>query len=230
MGEIIIKSKHRGSGIYQSTDKTWEYHNKLIVGKLTEDLEYLTLHTFDPNLKDQEIQFAKKRFHSNTAEYISYQGRLDYGPLVQLKRFKKNPNEFEYRCTYEKGFVFSIIVETGFEDKFLNDSTFNPNFTRKVHLNGKEIALLYHFLSDDLFVRPIRGYLIANYKNGNGDFYFDENYYNEFTNSIKHKFMEGEFARSNAENDWINFMNKINQSEKVFDLDATKCQVYLVSK
>lgn len=232
MGRISINSKERGQGIYVSTDKTWEYLNTITEGDLTENSEYIIIKTDNKEIADNIIEINKEYIYANTPEFITYRVNLKFGGGLQvlLNKYKKNQNKFDLRGFYAEGFIISFNADSEYIDESLTDPNFNPTFTKKQFLDGQELALLYQALMKNLFTRPEKGYLLFESYNGGGNLFFDEEYYEEFKNSINQKYLQGEFANSNAEYEWIQFKNKIDSSQDVNNPDISNCSVYPVSK
>lgn len=229
MGKIRIISRDRGS--YESTSSTWEYLPKLTDGDISENENNIIITTVDNTIVDNIININKEYIYANTPEFITYRLTLKYGGGLQilLKKFKEYPSSYELTGFYANSFKIKFEAETGYVDESLNDPNFNPTFTKKQFLNGQELALLYQALMKELFARPKKGYLLFESYNGGGNLYFDKDYYDEFKNSIDKKFYQGKFAESNAEYEWRQFKNKIDNSENVTNPNISNCIIYSVT-
>lgn len=89
---------------------------------------------------------------------------------------------------------------------------------KKILLNSRQMGLLSKAYMDDLFPKPFEGQL----KNGssiflNGkdcmNFYFSPEYHEKLTSQIDIDYRSGKFTQSNAEYEWIDLMNSINNYE-----------------
>lgn len=232
MGRISIISKERGQGIYKSIDETWEYLNTIVIGDLTENSESIIIEVDNKEIPDSIITVNKEYIYANTPEFITYRVNLKFGGRLQvlLNKHKKEQTKYDLRGFYPEGFKISFEADSEYTDKSLNDPNFNPVFTKKQFLNGQELALLFQALMKNLFSRPEKGYLLFESYNGGGNLFFDKDYYVELKNSINEKYLQGKFAESNAEHEWIQFKNKIDSSENIINPDITNCSVYPVSK
>ena len=232
MGKIEIVSAEKGSGIYESTSKTWEYLPKIIEGTITENAENIIITNDDETIIDNIITVNKEYIYANTPEFITYRINLKFGGGLQilLNKYKKHQTTYELRGFYPEGFKIKFEADSGYIDKSLSDSNFNPKYTKKQFLNGQELALLYQALMKGLFAIPKKGYLLFETYNGGGNLYFDTDYYNELKESIHEKFFQGKFSESNAEFEWIQFKNKIDSSENIIEPNITEFSIYPVSK
>lgn len=99
---------------------------------------------------------------------------------------------------------------------------------RKQDLNGFEMAMLYQAFTKNLFTKPNIGdiWFIGN-NHGSDTFYFKLEYYNQLKNEMQYANIHGKFAQSNANNDWINLMNRLfnavsEASELEYNLDYNR--------
>lgn len=229
MGKIKIISKDQGS--YESASSTWEYLPKLVDGDISENESNIIITTIDNTIVDNTITINKEYVYANTPDFITYRLNLNYGGGLQilLKKFKEHNTSYELTGFYADSFKIKFEADTGYIDESLNDPNFNPIFTKKQFLDGKELALLFQALMKNLFARPKKGYLLFETYNGGGNLYFDKDYYDELRNSISEEFYQGKFAESNAEYEWIQFKNKIDNSEDVINPNISICSIYPVS-
>lgn len=229
MGKIKIILKDHGS--YKPDSSTWKYLPKLADGEITENEQNFIITTVDNTIEDHILTINKEYLYANTPEFITYRFYLKYGGGLQilLKKFKGKENSYAFTGFYEDSFKINFEAESGYVDKSMNDPNFNPTFTKKQFLDGQELALLYQALMKDLFAKPKKGYLVFETYNGGGNLYFDKDYYNELQNSIHNKFYQGKFAESNAESEWLQLKNKIDNSENIINPNISNCKIYSVS-
>tara|TARA_Y100000815_G_C13325542_1_gene494002 strand:+ start:104 stop:796 length:693 start_codon:yes stop_codon:yes gene_type:complete len=228
MGKITIISKNPGKGIYSSEDETWEYLNKLVEGDLTENAENIIIKTTDNEIVDNIIVVDKEYIYANTPEFITYRVYLKFGGGLQilLNKNKKDQTKFDFRCFYPEGFKISFEADSEYIEESLNDSSFNPVFSKKQFLNNQELPLLFQGYMKGLFVKPKKGYLLFESGNNGGNLYFDKDYYNEFVDNLNKHYYAGRFAESNSESEWMNFLRKIKNAENVENPDLSYCKIY----
>jgi hypothetical protein len=83
-----------------------------------------------------------------------------------------------------------------------------------VRLNGQRLALLYIALSKGLFNRPQKGQIYyEGHNDGSCTLYFKRDYYASLTDSIFKAYYQGKFAQSNAESDWNDLKNAIDEAK-----------------
>lgn len=236
MGGIKVISKERGEII---TDKTWEYLNKIILSDLTENSKNIILKNENKEISDNTIIINKEQVYANTPKFITYRVRLNYGGnfpgggiQILLKKYKNDQTKFDLKSLSQKGFKISFQANSGYEDDSLNNPFFNPIFTKKIYLNGQELALFYQALRKELFAVPEKGYLLfeSTPRRGGGNLYFDKEYYLEFRNSVIEEFNEGSFSESNDEYEWNQFKNTIEKPTEISNPNILNLKIYLVSK
>ncbi len=232
MGKIKIISTDIGEN--KTTDKTWDYLQKIIVADISENSDNIIVTTSDCTIEDNIIQINKQRIYANTPDFITYWVKLKFGGGLDilLNKYKKNIGFYEFRTFSSNGFKIKFEADSGYTDNLLNNPNFNPEFTKKQYLNGQELGLFYQALMKELFAIPNKGYLLfePNHREGGGNLYFDTEYYNELKESIDEKFYQGKFAESNAEYDWLQLKNSIDNSENIIDPNINDYRIYLVSK
>lgn len=82
---------------------------------------------------------------------------------------------------------------------------------RKQDFNGIEMAMLYQAFAKNLFTKPNIGdiWFTGHSHDSGSTFYFKLEYYNQLKNEMQFAKSQGKFAQSNANNDWINIMNRL---------------------
>ena len=90
---------------------------------------------------------------------------------------------------------------------------------KKKQLSSGQLGLLSSALMKDLFPKPVKGELLVDESPEDGSciLYFKEEYHSKLDTKIREKYFQGAFARSNAESEWVDFMNAINTAEETSD-------------
>ena len=97
------------------------------------------------------------------------------------------------------------------------------------------MGLLSKAFLENLFPKPFEGDLTNGFgitqKNGYDcvAFYFEENYYIKLTKFVKNEYLEGRFSKSNAEEQWVNLMNELENYVNINKIDE-KIQNYWLSE
>lgn len=96
---------------------------------------------------------------------------------------------------------------------------------KRQRFNSQQLGLFSKVLMDKLFPKPLKGELLIgeNFDDGSHYFYFTDNFHKKLDESIREKYFAGEFANSNSEAKWIEFMNAIN-SAQITDVDISNFQ------
>lgn len=100
---------------------------------------------------------------------------------------------------------------------------------KKQLFNSSELGMLSSAFLKNLFPKPKRGQLLSKCDNGDCTLYFDLTYHEKLDLTIRQKYYEGQFARSNAESDWNNLMIKINTAELISE-EITDFDTYWLSE
>lgn len=105
------------------------------------------------------------------------------------------------------------------------------NAWRYKRLDGQELALLTTALMKNLFPKPQKGQLLV--KDGLGDesciLFFEHTYFAKLTSAIRNYYNSGAFARSNAEDDWNDFMYAIESAKPDTNFDSTSLRPHFLS-
>ena len=98
-------------------------------------------------------------------------------------------------------------------------------------LDSQELALLATALMKNLFPKPQKGQLLI--KDCLGDrsciLYFEHSYFAKLTSAIRNSYSTGAFAKSNAEDDWINFMYAVESAKPDNDIDIKSLRPHFLS-
>lgn len=102
---------------------------------------------------------------------------------------------------------------------------------RYKRLDGKELALLTTALMKNLFPKPKKGQLLV--KDGLGDgsciLYFEHSYFSKLTSAIRNSYNSGVFAKSNAEDDWNDFMYAVESAKPDINIDIKSLIPHFIS-
>lgn len=98
---------------------------------------------------------------------------------------------------------------------------------KKAILTPNQMALMSKALLGDLFPKPKKGQLVTNCDTDDDNciFYFEEDYFNVLFSAINGAFIRGDFARSNIEDEWNDFMIQVTQAVDT-DEDTNNCKTY----
>lgn len=98
-------------------------------------------------------------------------------------------------------------------------------------LDGQELALLSTALMKNLFPKPQKGQLLV--KDGLGDgsciLYFEPSYFTKLTSAIRNSYNSGAFAKSNAEDDWNDFMYTVESAKPENKIDINSLRPHFMS-
>ena len=85
---------------------------------------------------------------------------------------------------------------------------------KKQDFNGSEMAMLYLAFTKNLFTKPNIGdiWFIGHKQDSGSTFYFKLEYYDQLKSEMQFANSQDEFAQSNANNDWMNLMNRLINS------------------
>ena len=84
---------------------------------------------------------------------------------------------------------------------------------KKQLFNSSGLGMLSSAFLKNLFPKPTKGQLLSKCVNGDCTLYFDLDYHEKLDLTIRQKYYEGQFARSNSETEWNNLMIKVNTAE-----------------
>lgn len=99
---------------------------------------------------------------------------------------------------------------------------------KKQLFNSSELGMLSSAFLKNLFPKPNKGQLMSKCENGDCILYFDLTYHEKLDLTIRQKYYEGQFAKSNAESEWNNLMIKVNTAE-LTDEDTSDFDTYWLS-
>ena len=103
---------------------------------------------------------------------------------------------------------------------------------KKQKFNSQELGLISMSYMKGLFPKPKSGELLNDQGDGNGGFtfYYDDAYYNKYSNAFKEAYNSGSFARSNSESDWNNLMSKVLSAQPVDSSNLSSLEKYFLSE
>lgn len=90
--------------------------------------------------------------------------------------------------------------------------------------NPEQLGMLTVSLMKNLFPRPTKGQLLLNEnggENGSFTFYFTPEYHALLASKFQEAYVDGKFAQSNSEADWIDLMQTLNNAKTVNSIDFT---------
>jgi hypothetical protein len=101
---------------------------------------------------------------------------------------------------------------------------------KKKRLNSEQLGLISAAFLKCLFPKPLKGELFVDESNKDGSciLYFSDDYHCKLDIKIREKYFEGTFAKSNAEDKYIELMKVINTAEETSD-DTTGLKYYWIS-
>lgn len=99
---------------------------------------------------------------------------------------------------------------------------------KKQDFNGQQLAMFFQAFGKNLFIRPVQDdlYSMPHLQDDGCTLYFKNEYYERLKNSIKNKYKQGEFARSNANELWVILMNEFLTARTVENIDKTTLHDY----
>jgi hypothetical protein len=153
--------------------------------------------------KNEEVGIPKSDgfLQEKTSQKIIY-ASMDY--TIEKNLIEKGVFEITDRV----GHYIKIRVEPMIDEVASSENDF-----KSVRLNSQELALLYSALTKGLFRRPRKGQVYyESHMDTSCTLYFMRDYYTALKKSISHKYLLGEFARSNAESDWNELKNNIDNA------------------
>ncbi len=180
-------------------------------------------------------------FYEDENEIVFYTSENEKIDMPKSLIFKKTSSKEIYWTIGSKKIEKNLIEKGIFEitDRFQNyiklkvepmyDSKKSNNIFKKVKLNSSELGLLAMALMKNLFPKPLKGEILVECDSiGNCTLYFDENYFNILVNSMHEAHIEGKFAKSNAEKEWVDLYYLINSATEVKNIDKIKLKTYFI--
>lgn len=228
MGKIKILTKDQGDGIFKIQGEKWQYLLKIENAEIIEDEQFITITATDGT----QMVANKSHVQANNENFITYRIELEYGGglVLLLSKFKKLEHTFEFKGYDKPSFKIKFVGNSQYDDPLLNDPNFNTEFTKKQFLSNQELPILFQGLIKNLFVRPNKGYLLFESSNGGGYLYFDKKYYAKLRESIEENYRLGNFTNSNAESEWMNLKDKIENAHDIINPNTDSFELYPVSK
>jgi hypothetical protein len=187
-------------------ESQWKILCQLENGYFFEDEKNLVFYTTE----NEKIGFEEsEEFNQDKTDYIT---EKTSDKII----YWSTDNQITKNLT-ENG-VFEIIDRVGHYIKLrvepmVNEVVSVENDYKSIRLNGQELSLLFIALSKGLFHRPKKGQIYyESHNNGNCTLYFKRDYYTLLTSSIFTAFYQGKFRQSNAETDWNELKERIDQA------------------
>jgi hypothetical protein len=181
-------------------ESQWEILSRLENGHFFEDEKNLVFYTTE----NEKFGFEEnKNNNQDKRDYIS-------GPKITKNLIEKGVFEITDRV----GNYLKIRVEPMLDEVITVEKDY-----KSLRMNGQELSLLYMALSKSLFERPKKGQIYYESHNDRScTMYFKRDYYSSLTASILTAFYQGKFRQSNAESDWNDLKDTIDQAE-ISDID-----------
>lgn len=180
-------------------ESQWALLCRLENGKYFEDENEITFLTTE----NEKIGLTKDFLVEKSSEKAIYGAP---GTVRIEKNFRDNGI---FELTDRVGHYIRIRVEPMFVETASDEQDY-----KCVRLNGQRLALLFIALSKGLFNRPKKGQIYyEGHNDGSCTLYFKRDYYASLTDSIFKVYYQGKFAQSNAESDWIDLKNAIDEAK-----------------
>lgn len=195
-------------------ESQWELLCRLENGSFIEDSKQIYFHTTN----NEKIGLPKKFLISKTNE------KAIYGTMGAVHIEKNLINKDIFEITDRVGHYIKIRVEPMFDIAPSNKKNY-----KFVKLNKRNLSFLYLALSKGLFDKPQKGQIYFETHNDEGaTLYFKNDYYIKLTNSIDTSYIQGKFAKSNAESDWNNLKYMIDKAEISNKDNIEKLKLYSI--
>lgn len=198
--KIVIRTGSLSDWIQGYPEKCWKTLCELENGHFFEDENEIRFFTTE----NQKIGVPKRDgfLKERTSQKVIFASS-------DFKIEKSLIDKGVFEITDRVGHYIKVKVEPMMDEISSNENDFK--FKR---LNGQQLALLYIALSKGLFQRPKKGQIYCeSHNNGDSTLYFKRDYYPTFIESIFKSHYFGNFAQSNAEDDWNNLMNILNKAD-----------------
>lgn len=181
-------------------------------GKFFEDENEIAFHTAG----DEKIGLTKDFLIEKTSN------KAIYGALGTVKIEKNLLDNGIFEITDRVGHYIKIRVEPMFDEIVPTEQDY-----KYVRLNGQRLALLYIALSKGLFKRPRKGQIFyEGHNDGSCTLFFKRDYYALLTDSIFTVYYQGKFTQSNAESDWNDLKETIDNAEISERDDVESLELY----
>lgn len=178
------------------------------------------------NNHGDEIEIIGYKADSSIPGHVKYEYKYDNKGNWTFKKTLKNDG-FVYREEERVITYHSDIQETVLQAK----EELSQDAWRFKRLDGQELALLTTALMKNLFPKPQKGQLLV--KDGLGDgsciLYFERSYFAKLTSEIRSSYNAGAFAKSNAEDDWNDFMFTLESAKLDNNIDIKLLRPHFLS-
>ena len=193
------------------------------------------------NAETRELLFTQKNTINNQGDEVESIGyKADGSVHAHVKyeyKYDSNGNWTFKKTLTKDGLVYReqervITYYSDIEEKVQQAKEELPKAVwRFKRLNGQELALLTTALMKNLFPKPQKGQLLVNDGLGDGSciLYFESSYFVKLTSAIRNSYNSGAFSRSNAEDDWNDFMYAIESAKPDANFDSTSLRPHFLS-
>lgn len=105
---------------------------------------------------------------------------------------------------------------------------------KRKQLTMAQLGMMSNALMKNLFPAPSKTELLVEEKStakGDGLYlYFDQSYFDRLVERMQEQHANGSFAKSNAENDWIDLMHAIISAENISDINVNNLRPHFLAK
>jgi hypothetical protein len=193
------------------------------------------------NAETKELLFTQKNTINNQGdeiESIGYNGDGSVHAHVKYEYKYDNFGNWIYKKTFTKeGRIYReeervITYLCDYEDAVpqKKDELLKAAWRFK-KLDAQELALLTTALMKNLFPRPTTGQLLVKdgLEDGSCILYFESSYFIKLTFAIRNSHDSGAFAKSNAEDDWNDFMYAVESAKPDINIDIKSLRPHFLS-
>lgn len=188
-------------------ESQWKILCELENGKFFEDEKNLLFY----NTENVEIGFE--------AMPENNQDKTDFITAKTSENIKYWSSDYQITKSLVEDGVFEITDRVGHYIKLRVEpmvkevSTVTNDF-KSVRLTSQELPLLYIALSKNLFTRPKKGQVyFESHSDSSCTLYLKADYHSELESSMLMAQHQGKFRQSNAEFEWNNLKNKIDEAQ-----------------
>lgn len=194
------------------------------------------------NAETRELLFTQKNTINNQGDEIESIGYKADGSVHAHVRYEykydNNGNWIFKKTLTKEGRVYReqerlITYYSDIKEPVTQKNEESPiDVWRFKRLDGQQLALLSTALMKKLFPVPKKGELLVDENTNDSSciLFFSNDYFLKLTSAIRNSYNAGAFARSNAEDDWNDFMYEIEASKPAFDFDSSSLKHYWLSE
>jgi len=201
-------------------ESQWEIICRLENGHFFEDEKNIVFFTtenekFGFEEKPEYNEDKKDYITAETSESITY-----WSTGCQVTKSLVEDGVFE--ITDRVGHYIKLRVEPMVKEVLTVKNDF-----KSVRLSSQELPLLYIALSKNLFSRPKKGQIYyESHNDGSCTLYLKADYHSELGNSMLMAQYQGKFRQSNAEYEWNNLKDKIEEAQFSDKEDIKELELY----